>query len=302
MGPTASGKTELAVALARALPLEIVSVDSVLVYRGMDIGTAKPDARTLALAPHRLIDICDPAEAYSAARFRADALAEMAAITAHGRAPLLAGGTMLYFRALERGLSELPAADPVIRRRLVAAAERDGWAAMHARLAAVDPVSAAKIHANDPQRIQRALEVYQITGRPLSSWHAQDTGCCLPYRVLKLILAPADRAVLRARIAERFGRMLEAGLEAEVRALLTRGDLDPDMPALRAVGYRQMVAYLRGETDRQTMIDKAVDATRQLAKRQMTWLRREADALWLEPGESGYRTALTTIRQFLRLP
>jgi len=299
MGPTASGKTDLAAALAQDLPLDIISVDSALVYRGMDIGTAKPDALTLASAPHRLIDICDPSEAYSAARFREDALREMEAITAAGRVPLLVGGTMLYFRALEQGLARLPSADADVRRRIAAEAERQGWAALHARLATVDPASADRIHPNDPQRLQRALEVYEITGRPLSDWYAREADAAFPYRVLKLALAPADRTVLRARIAERFRRMLEEGFEDEVKRLLARGDLNMELPSLRAVGYRQMALYLLGELDKDSMIRTAIDATRQLAKRQMTWLRRETDAIWLAQGDNCVRQARELIMRFL---
>ena len=275
MGPTASGKTGLAVALVEALPCEIVSVDSAMVYRGMDIGTAKPDAETLARAPHRLIDIRDPSESYSAARFREDALREMAKITASGRIPLLVGGTMLYFRALQQGLSELPAADPGLRVRLEAQARELGPAAMHERLAGVDPASAARIHANDPQRVQRALEIFELTGRPMSELTAGDSTGRAPYRMIKLALMPEDRDRLRIRIAERFMQMLEQGFEAEVRGLLARGDLAPDLPSMRCVGYRQMRAYLEDEYGFEAMIERAIIATRQLAKRQLTWLRAE---------------------------
>jgi tRNA dimethylallyltransferase len=299
MGPTASGKTALAVRLVEALPLEIVSVDSALVYRGMDIGTAKPDPDVLARAPHRLIDVCDPAESYSAARFRADALREMAAIRAEGRVPLLVGGTMLYFRALERGLSALPDADPDLRARLEREGGRLGWAALHRRLRAVDPVAAARIHPNDPQRIQRALEVWELTGRPLSELQAETGGDSLGYRTVKLALAPADRGVLHRRIEQRFLAMLEAGLEDEVRALLARGDLAPGLPALRAVGYRQVVRYLLGEWDREEMIRRAVAATRQLAKRQLTWLRGDPQLLWLDEGPDRLARALKILRRAL---
>ena len=281
MGPTASGKTELAVELVKRLPCDIISVDSALVYRGMDIGTAKPDAATLEQAPHRLIDICDPAEAYSAARFRTDALREMAAISAAGRVPLLVGGTMLYFRALQNGLADMPEADPEVRARLEAELQRHGLAALHARLAAVDPLAAQRIHPNDPQRTLRALEVWELTGRPLSRLQAEAARAALPYRLLKLVRAPRDRAVLRERIARRFGQMLDAGFEAEVRALLDRGDLSPDLPSMRSVGYRQMLEYLRGDYAQGVMMEKAINATRQLAKRQMTWLRSEPELHWL---------------------
>ena len=277
MGPTASGKTDLAVALVEALPLEVISVDSALVYRGMDIGTAKPDAEILARAPHRLIDFLDPAEAYSAAQFRADALREIEAVLVAGRAPLLVGGTMLYYRALQYGLSDLPSADPEVRARLDAWAARDGWGALHDRLREVDPVAAERIHPNDPQRLQRALEVFELTGRPLSDFHQAGRAGDFPYRLLKLGLVPADRARLHERIARRFELMLEAGLVAEVRALRARGDLDLGMPSMRSVGYRQVWEYLDGNYDYETMVRKGVAATRQLAKRQLTWLRSEQD-------------------------
>ncbi len=275
MGPTASGKTTLAVELAKRFPLEIISVDSALVYRGMDIGTAKPDTDLLHQAPHRLIDIRDPAETYSAAEFRDDALAEMADITVQGRIPLLVGGTFLYFRALETGLSDMPAADPGVRARLEAEAEQRGWEAMHARLATIDPYAASRIHANDPQRIQRALEVYELSGRPISDFHQQQQADALPYRVLKLGLVPADRAILHAQIQQRFEQMLADGLVEEVRALFSRGDLTPELSAMRAVGYRQVWAFLAGNTGYDEMVQQAIVATRQYAKRQLTWLRSE---------------------------
>lgn len=280
MGPTASGKTDLAVELVERLPCDIVSVDSAMVYRGMDIGTAKPDAAVLTRAPHRLIDILDPAESYSAARFRVDALREMAAITAAGRIPLLVGGTGLYFRALRRGLSDLPAADPVVRARLEAEAATWGWEALHQRLQRVDPRAAARIHPNDPQRLQRALEVYELTGRPLSELQ-QGGSDALPYRVLALVLA-SERELLHRRIQERFHRMLEQGLIGEVEGLFRRGDLGPDKPSIRCVGYRQVWSYLAGEVDYPTMVRQGITATRQLAKRQFTWLRSEPDAHWLD--------------------
>ena len=285
MGPTASGKTELAIDLCRELPCDIISVDSALVYRGMDIGTAKPGADELAQAPHRLIDICEPFEAYSAARFREDALREMAGIVRMGRIPLLVGGTMLYFRALERGLSPLPEANPQLRERLGAEAAAKGWEWMHQRLAAVDPQAAQRIHPNDPQRIQRALEVWELTGQPISRLQQTRVGDRLPYRLLKLVRAPADRKQLHQRIEHRFQRMLEQGFEQEVRGLLDREDLTLEMPSLRAVGYRQMAHYLLGGYDRETMIERAAVATRQLAKRQFTWLRGEQDACWLDENE-----------------
>ena len=275
MGPTASGKTTLAVELVKRFPLEIISVDSALVYRGMNIGTAKPEAELLRLAPHRLIDIRDPAEGYSAAEFREDALAEMADITAQGRIPLLTGGTFLYFRALESGLSDMPAADAGVRARLEAEAQQHGWEALHARLASVDPQAASRIHANDPQRIQRALEVYELSGRPISDFHGQQQADALPYRLLKLGLVPEDRAVLHEQIQQRFMQMLADGLVEEVRALTSRGDLTPELPAMRAVGYRQVWAFLAGNSGYDEMVEQAIVATRQYAKRQLTWLRSE---------------------------
>ncbi len=280
MGPTASGKTDLAVELVRRLPVEIISVDSAMVYREMDIGTAKPGPEVLAEAPHRLIDILDPAEAYSAARFREDALRHMAEITSAGRIPLLVGGTMLYFRALQQGLAALPEADPELRARLEAEAAEHGWQALHDRLAEVDPVSAARIHPNDPQRLQRALEVYELSGEPLSElWQRQEEEG-LPYRPIKLAVAPDDRAELHERIALRFRLMLEQGLIEEVEALYRRDDLGPELPSIRCVGYRQVWQYLAGELSRDEMIEKGVAATRQLAKRQFTWLRSEENLRW----------------------
>jgi tRNA dimethylallyltransferase len=285
MGPTASGKTELACTLAERFPLDLVSVDSALVYRGLDIGTAKPDAATLARFPHRLIDIREPDQPYSAAQFRVDALAAMQDISARGRVALLVGGTSLYFRALERGLSTLPEADPGIRDRIADEARRAGWPHLHARLAELDPVAAARIRSTDAQRIQRALEVIELSGRPLS---VQQGGLRerLPWRILKLCLFPADRATLHARIARRFEAMLEAGFLDEVRRLRARypaSAADRDLPAWRTVGYRQALEHLDGRFDAAELRDRAVFATRQLAKRQITWLRSEPDARRLDP-------------------
>ena len=299
MGPTASGKTDLAVALAQQLPVDLISVDSALVYRGMDIGTAKPGPEVLEIAPHRLIDICDPDQAYSAAQFRQDALREMAEITEAGRIPLLVGGTMLYFRALQQGLSSLPESDPEIRADLERRLARDGLAALHAQLKSVDPEAAERIHANDPQRIIRALEVWQISGQPLSRLQQEDKGQRMPYRAIKLVRAPADRKILHDRIERRFQQMLELGLEQEVRSLMRRPGMVPDLPSMRAVGYRQMLAYVLGETSYQEMIEKGISATRQLAKRQFTWLRREQDAHWLEENERILEQALQIIRAAL---
>ena len=300
MGPTASGKTELAMQLAERLPVALISVDSAMVYRGMDIGTAKPSPEELARCPHRLIDICDPADPYSAERFRADALAAMAEITEAGRVPLLVGGTMLYFRALQYGLSPLPASDPAVRGRLESELAEHGLAALHARLRSVDPMIARRIHPNDTQRTLRALEVFEITGRPLSTLQAERAGEAMPWRAIKLVRAPAERKVLHQRIERRFHAMLEAGFEDEVRALVTRGDLHPELPSMRSVGYRQMWAWLRGEYDREEMICRAIAATRQLAKRQMTWLRSERDLHWLdEAGDSLLDQAVNCIENSL---
>jgi tRNA dimethylallyltransferase len=269
-----------------------------MVYRGMDIGTAKPCAAELARAPHRLIDICDPVEAYSAARFRDDALREMAGITAAGRIPLLVGGTMLYFRALQHGLSDLPAADPAVRARLDHLLQTEGLEALHRRLGEVDPAAAARIHPNDPQRTLRALEVWQVSGRTLSELQA-GLGMAMPYQALKLVVAPDSRALLHERINRRFDRMLENGFVAEVEGLVARGDLDPEMPSMRAVGYRQVWEWLRGETGWAEMVEKGKAATRQLAKRQYTWLRSEADATWLDPLRSPLEQALAAIEPWL---
>ena len=286
MGPTAAGKTDLAVALVEHLSAEIISVDSALIYKDMKIGTAMPDARTLARAPHRLIDFLDPAEPYSAARFRDDALREIEAVLANGHLPLLVGGTMLYFRALLKGLSELPPADEAIRQRLEAEMANDGLAALHARLAEVDPEAAARIHPNDPQRTQRALEVYEATGISMSEWYRRSqTADPFPYRCIKIALIPSDRALLHERIAQRFHLMLEQGLIDEVKALYNRGDLDQDKPSMRAVGYRQVWDYLCGNSSYDQMVEKGIAATRQLAKRQLTWLRSEDNTLIFDPFE-----------------
>lgn len=282
MGPTASGKTALACALAERFRVGLISVDSALVYRGLDIGSAKPDAATLERFPHRLIDIRDPAQPYSAAEFRDDALREMRAITAAGSIPLLVGGTGLYFRALQRGLSELPAADPALRERIAEEGRKAGWPALHERLAALDPAAAQRIRPADAQRIQRALEVIELTGRPLSLQQDRARGR-FAWRVLKLALLPRRRDELHARIAARVDTMLAAGFVDEVRTLRSRGDLHEQLPALRAVGYRQAWRHLRGEFAHGEFRDRAIFATRQLAKRQTTWLRSELDARVLDP-------------------
>lgn len=277
MGPTAAGKTDLAIALSQRLPCDLISVDSALVYRGMDIGTAKPDAATLAAFPHRLIDIRDPAEPYSAAEFRHDALQAIEAIIAAGRIPLLVGGTMLYFKALIGGLGQMPKADPAIRAQIEADAARLGWAAIHQQLAAIDPQSAGRIHPNDPQRLQRALEVYRISGVNLSTWHARAAEVEFPYRVCQLAISPVARATLHERIALRFRQMLQQGFVEEVEALYRRGDLHRNLPAIRAVGYRQVWDYLDGRLSYDEMVERGIIATRQLAKRQFTWLRSWQD-------------------------
>lgn len=293
MGPTAAGKTGLAIALAERLPIEIVSVDSALIYRGMDIGTAKPEPHVLAEIPHHLVDILEPTEIYSAAQFRADALDAIEDIHQRGKIPLLAGGTMLYFRALERGLAVLPEADYAIRARLEDEAERQGWAVLHARLAVVDPEAAARIHMNDPQRIQRALEVYELTGEPLSHLLERTGGEPFPYPIAKWIVAPRDRAWLHARIAMRFRQMLEQGLVDEVQRLRERGDLDTSKPAIRAVGYRQVWEYLDGNYDYDTMVNRGIAATRQFAKRQLTWLRAETGGEWFASEDPDLSSLLT---------
>lgn len=277
MGPTASGKTDLAIYLTEQFPVDIISVDSAMVYRGLNIGSAKPSEEELAKAPHRLIDVVDPADAYSAARFRKDALQEMASIIEAGRIPLLVGGTMLYFRSLLQGLSELPTSDEATRKKLEQQANEIGWEKMHQRLAEVDAEAAERIHPNDPQRISRALEVYEMTGKPMSQLQKEQKAEPLPYQVLKLALIPSDRAVLHQRIEKRFSKMLEQGFIDEVKALRERGDLHEDLPAIRAVGYRQVWDYLSGRIDYTEMQERGVIATRQLAKRQFTWLRSEKD-------------------------
>lgn len=301
MGPTASGKTDLAIALREHLPVELISVDSAMIYRGMDIGTAKPTPEELARAPHRLIDICDPAESYSAAQFCEDALREMREITATGRIPLLVGGTMLYFRALQSGLSRLPQADVAVRARLQAALAIEGLPALHERLAQVDPLAAKRIHPNDPQRTLRALEVWEVSGRPLSELQAS-AGRAMPFRATKLVRSPPSRDLLHARINQRFLAMLALGFDEEVRRLMARGDLNAEMPSMRSVGYRQVWAWLEGGVDRTEMIARGQAATRQLAKRQMTWLRKESGCHWLDETADITRQAMRIVRQGLQGP
>ncbi|MFK5913538.1 MAG: tRNA (adenosine(37)-N6)-dimethylallyltransferase MiaA [Woeseiaceae bacterium] len=284
MGPTASGKTDLAIYLREHFPVDIISVDSAMVYRGLNIGSAKPSDDELAKAPHRLIDVVDPSEAYSAARFRKDALVEIAKIIQAGRIPLLVGGTMLYFRALLEGLSDLPASDAVTRDKITQQAKQSSWEKMHERLAEIDPEAATRIHPNDPQRISRALEVYEMTGKPISQLQREQKSEPLPYNVLKLAVIPSDRAMLHTRIAKRFHLMLEQGFIDEVKTLQNRGDLHEDMPPIRAVGYRQVWDYLLGRMDYTEMEERGVIATRQLAKRQFTWLRSEKNLTIFELG------------------
>ena len=292
MGPTGAGKSAVALELAAQLPVEIVSVDSAQVFRGMDIGTAKPDAATRARVPHHLIDIRDPADAYSAGEFVRDAARVMEEIWSRGRQPLLVGGTMLYFHALTAGIAELPTADPEVRAQLDREAARRGLAALHAELAAIDPAAAKRIHVNDPQRIQRALEVYRLTGLTITSLQTPSApvlggaaaGPDAP-RVIEIGLAPAERSELHRRIAARFEAMMAAGLLDEVRTFFTRGDLTREHPSMRAVGYRQLWDYLAGASSLQVATDKAVFATRQLAKRQLTWLRQRPSARWFDTAQ-----------------
>ena len=281
IGPTASGKTALSLSLYQDLPVDIISVDSALIYKGMDIGTAKPSPKELQLIPHRLIDIRDPAEAYCAADFRTDALREMAQITSKGRIPLLVGGTMLYFKALLEGLSPLPPADLKIRACIEKEAKVLGWKTLHDELCRIDPISGARIHPNDPQRLSRALEVFRISGKTLSEL-TKTKGAPLPYEVHQFAISPKEREVLHQRIEQRFQEMMNAGFEQEVRALFDRGDLNPDMPSIRCVGYRQMWDYLTHNSSLDDTKYRAVCATRQLAKRQITWLRGWDNLTWLD--------------------
>lgn len=288
MGPTAAGKTALAIELVERGLGEIISVDSGMIYRGMDIGTAKPTADELARAPHRLINLLDPTQAYSAAQFRQDALVAMAEIVEAGKMPILVGGTMLYFKVLRDGLASLPEADPALRGELEAEAVAKGWPALHARLQAVDPEAAARITPNDSQRLQRALEVWMSTGKSLSQWHREQVPPePLPYRMVWVALAPESRALLHERIALRFGQMLQQGFIDEVQALRARGDLHLGLPSTRSVGYRQVWEHLDGQYDRAELEDRGIFATRQLAKRQLTWLRSFTQAQWVDPTQAG---------------
>lgn len=280
MGPTAAGKTDLAIKLVQNYQCDIISVDSAMVYRDLNIGSAKPSASELALAPHRLIDICDPSDPYSAARFRDDALSEMAEVTSKGRVPLLVGGTMLYYKALLEGMDNLPDSNPDIRQSLQQQLEKEGLSTLHQRLAEVDPISAQRINSNDPQRTLRALEVYAITGKPLSALHAEQEKQEFPYQLLQMAVAPEDRSFLHQRIETRFHAMIEEGFIQEVEKLFQREDLHSELPAIRSVGYRQIWQYLEGQLTLEEAIEKGIIATRQLAKRQFTWLRSWKDLHW----------------------
>jgi tRNA dimethylallyltransferase len=291
MGPTASGKTALAVDLVKHFPCEIISVDSAMIYRGMDIGTAKPGTDILRIAPHRLIDICDPTESYSAGRFREDALQAMRDITSKGRIPLLVGGTMLYFHVMQHGLADLPVADLEIRARLDTRAADEGWPALHAELAAIDPIAAARINVNDSQRIQRALEIYYVSGRPMSELHDSSAVQTLPYRLIKLAIAPSSRKLLHARIEERFHEMLTMGFLKEVVGLRARGNLTIEHSSIRSVGYRQLWEHLDGVCAFETAVHRGIVATRRFAKRQLTWLRTETDVHWLQTDAPGVSDA-----------
>ncbi|NND46684.1 MAG: tRNA (adenosine(37)-N6)-dimethylallyltransferase MiaA [Woeseiaceae bacterium] len=295
MGPTASGKTDIAVRLCKRFPFEIISVDSALVYRHMNIGTAKPDADMLKRAPHRLIDIRDPEEPYSAGNFARDASAAIADIHAAGRVPLLAGGTMMYFRALTRGIAKLPSADPSIRAEIDADARKHGWPAMHAKLCEVDPASAERINKNDSQRIQRALEVYRLSGKSLSDWHvaARSEQPSVAVRYTKIALIPEDRAMLHERIEQRLNMMINNGFVDEVKALYARPGLNPDAPSMRSVGYRQFWDHVNGQLSLSDARYRALVATRQLAKRQLTWLRSESAIFSVDPLEDDALSAIS---------
>jgi len=296
MGPTAAGKTDLAIEIAKRCPVEIISVDSALVYQDMDIGTAKPSPEVLAEFPHHLINIIDPTERYSVGRFREDALGLMAEIQGRGKIPLLVGGTMMYFNGLQHGLSNLPQAEPLIREKLATEIKQYGLASLHARLEQLDPESATRIHINDPQRLQRALEVFEITGKTMTEL-VQSKQAGLSYRVIKLIVTPFDRRVLHQRIADRYQQMIESGFIDEVKRLYIRPDCHADLPAIRAVGYRQVWSFLAGEYDQDTLIEKGIIATRQMAKRQLTWCRAQSDGVWFD---SGIDLPISPIMQFLQ--
>ena len=299
MGPTASGKSQCAIALAEHLPVEIVSVDSAQVFRHMNIGTAKPSTAEQARVAHHLIDLIEPTETYSAAMFRADALRAIAAIHARGHIPLLVGGTMLYFKALRDGLAPMPPADPMVRAAIDDQAAAQGWPALHAELARHDPITAARLKPTDAQRIQRALEVFRSSGQPLSQWIGQQQSVELPFTLTQIALVPGDRNVLHARIAQRFDSMLAAGLVLEVEQLRAHYRLDAAMPSMRTVGYRQVLETLLGDATRATLRDRGVAATRQLAKRQLTWLRTWPNATVIDPSSANPMAALLNLTKFL---
>ncbi len=296
MGPTAAGKTDAAIFLHEKYDCEIISVDSALVYKQMNIGTAKPDDLTLKRAPHALVDIIEPWQSYSAATFCKDAYKIMESTTENSSMPLLAGGTMMYYRSLQQGLSQLPVADSAIRLQLAEQASDKGWAFMHNRLNKIDPESAARINTNDPQRIQRALEVFEISGKTMTEHFKADAGNKLDYQVLKIVIAP-DRALLHNRIEQRFKMMLENGFIEEVEKLKSNEKIKFDMPSMRCVGYRQVWQYLNGELNYDDMIFKGIVATRQLAKRQWTWLRKEEDCLWLDSTKKGYLDIISQLTE-----
>ncbi len=295
MGPTASGKTQLAIDLLQYFPFEIISVDSAMVYRGMDIGTAKPDAVTLQQAPHRLIDFCDPKDAYSAAQFKQDVLREIDDVIAKGKIPLLVGGTMMYFRALQQGIAEMPAANAEVREKLLHEGQALGWPALHERLQNIDPIAAARIHPHDSQRIQRALEVYMVSGKAITAWR-QEGNQDVSHEFVSIAIAPHDRKILHERIALRFAKMLTEGLIEEVKILFARGDLHLDTPAIRSVGYRQVWEFLEGKCTYAEMQEKGIAATRQLAKRQLTWLRSWPDVTWFDSED---KNLLQHVKEYL---
>jgi tRNA dimethylallyltransferase len=295
MGPTAAGKTDIAIALAEKYPVEIISVDSALVYKGMDIGTAKPSQDVLSNYPHHLVDIVEPNEPYSAGQFRDDALKLMADITARGKIPLLVGGTMLYFKSLQYGLADLPPADSVVREKLELEIQELGIEALHNRLKEIDPISAERIHVNDPQRLQRALEVFEISGKTLTELTQANVGH-FDYKVTKIIVSPFDRAILHKRIADRYMKMMNTGFVDEVRTLFGRDDCHANLPSIRAVGYRQAWSYLEGKYDYDEFVYRAIVATRQMAKRQLTWLRSQTDGIWFD---SGTALPINDVEQYL---
>lgn len=301
MGTTATGKTDIAIELLQEFPVEIISVDSAMVYRGLDIGTAKPDKTTLEAAPHHLIDIIEPTEAYSAANFRRDALDLIKTVHQRNKIPLLVGGTLLYFRALLSGLSQLPAADPAIRAEIEAEAAEHGWAALHEELSRIDPVSASKIHPNDPQRLQRAIEVFRISSLPLSELQRRGSQADFPYPVLKFALIAEDREWLHKRIETRFSMMLKQGLIDEVEGLYAREDMHLDLPSMRSVGYRQVWQYLQGKWKLQEMKERAIIATRQLAKRQHTWLRSESDLVVFDPHQMKQNDIISELKSAIKM-